>query len=632
MKTQKQMFETQRKTPTQFATAVEAKDWRGVVIGCIVVCILGVAVRYPLLTKGGHSSDLGFFASWANTIHEHGLANVYHKSPKPANYPVGFMHIFHVFNGCASLFGEPAGRWNERNIEKPFKVLLCIGDIAVTVCLVLGGYWLGASCRRALLAGSCYMLNPAVIMITGLWGQTNAIAVGLMVAALIFLCSRYWPVAYLLAAVGCNTKLQVVPLLPLLPLATILLYPHRDWMGRIKAAAFGAILFLLTTVLLFYPFIVAGTTEKAVSVGYSSHFESDPALNRNAWNPWSVCVFPNQHILSIPPLLVQLGRRVPWLAPIVSLLTYWRISVLLFCAVAMVTYFCWIKRPSKQFLFFAASVIAVAFFLLMTKIHERYLLDAIPLLLLAAVLDRRAFGLCGIVSIISALNVEWHISLLAPVGALILGIVLVRMVLVVLTPQATVGWPWEIALRRKRWLDLPTITYITAGGLWLAFSCPWAFWFSSLTHPNTLYFDELQLLDYRSEDYCPFRPYSGSNNQLLVVEGEQAGRGLSIPPDAIARFSIPRGYNSFHAAVGISDQVSNNLDVRLIFMVGLNGRVVFRSEVVHPRSPGQEVSIPLGQAGTIDLITVDANKEGRKPSTGDCRYAVWMNARIQKDF
>ena len=70
-----------RKTPMQQATVVKARDWQGVVIGCIVICILGVAVRYPLLTKGGLTSDLSYFASWANAIREHGLTNVYHRGP-----------------------------------------------------------------------------------------------------------------------------------------------------------------------------------------------------------------------------------------------------------------------------------------------------------------------------------------------------------------------------------------------------------------------------------------------------------------------------------------------------------------------------------------------------------------------
>lgn len=625
------------KSPMQSVTPVKPGDWRGVIIGCIVICILGVAVRYPLLSKGGLTPDLNYFASWANAIRQHGLTNVYHTSRLPANYPVGFMYILYVFNECAS----PLGQWNGENIEHPFKVLLCAGDIAITICLVLGGYWLGSSDRNALLCGACYMLNPAVIMITGLWGQTNAIAAGLMVAALIFLCSRYWPIAYMLAALACNTKLQVVPLLPLLPLATIFLYPYRDVKGHLKAVVFGTILFLLTTILLFSSFIFTGTAEKAIFVGYSSHFESDPALNRNAWNMWFVCMPPEQHIANNPPLLVQLGRRVPWIAPIVGFLTYWRISVLLFFAVAAAAYFCFVRRPSKQCLFFAASVIAVAFFFLMTKIHERYLLDAIPLLLLAAVFDPRAFGLCGIVSLISALNVGWslvalnigwNIKLLAPVSVLILGLVLVQMLLVVLAPQAAVRWPWEIALRRKRWLDLPAITYIVAVGFWLAFICPWAVWFSGLTRPDTLYFDELQLLDYRSETYCPLRPYSGSNNQILVVEGKQAARGLAIPANTIARFAIPRGYDSFHATVGISDQVPNDSNIGLIFMVVLDKRTVFRSEVVHPRSPGLAVSIPLEQANGIGLIVTCPDEKDQKPSTENCRYAVWMNARIQKGF
>jgi len=615
------------------AIAEEPKDWRGVVIGCIIICILGVAVRYPLLTRGAHISDTGFFVNWANTIHQYGLTNVYNKSSMSPNYPVGFMHIFYVFDKCASLFGEPAGYWTEQTIEKPFKVFLCAGDVVITICLIIGGYRLGGSVRSTLLSGSCYILNPAVIMITGVWGQTNAIAIGLIIAALIFLCSpRYWAVAYVLAALGCNTKLQVVPLLPLLPIATIFLNPQHDRKEHFKAVSLGAILFLVTTVILFSPFLLKGTAGQAISTGYLSHFETDPALNRNAWNPWLVCMPPEQHISTIPPVLVQLGRRVSWLAPIADFLTYWHISILLFGAVSIMVYIGLTRRPSKGNLFFAASAIAVAFFFLMTKIHERYLLDAIPLLLLAAVLDHRAFGLCGIVSMISALNVKWAIYLLAPLGVVILAIVLVRMILVMLAPEAIVEWPWEMALRRKRLLDMPTATYIIAGVVCLVFTCPWALWFSNITQPNVLYFDELPIQNYNSNIYCPFRPINEPNNPILVVEGKKAQRGLAIPTKTVAGFSIPSGYNTFCATVGISDQVPNDTAITVKFMVALDNREVFRTEVVRPHSPGIDISIPLKQAKTIDLVVIDPGEENQQPNTRDCRCLVWMNARIEKDF
>lgn len=622
-----------RKVQALPAITEESKDWRGVVIGCIIICALGVAVRYPLLTKGAHTSDMGYFVNWANTIHQHGLINVYNKSSMSPNYPVGFMNIFYVFNKCASLFGEPVGHWTEQTIEKPFKVFLCAGDVVITICLIIGGYRLGGSARSSLLSGSCYILNPAVIMITGVWGQTNAIAIGLIIAALIFLCSsRYWAVAYVLAALGCNTKLQVVPLLPLLPMATIFLNPQRDRKEQFKAVSLGAILFLVTTVILFSPFLLKGTAGQAISTGYLSHFETDPALNRNAWNPWLVCMPPEQHISTIPPVLVQLGRRVSWLAPVAGFLTYWHISILLFGAVSIMVYIGLARRPSKENLFFAASAIVAAFFFLMTKIHERYLLDAIPLLLLTAVFDRRAFGLCGIVSIISALNVRWAVYLLAPVGVVILAIVLVRMMLVILAPETIVEWPWEMALRRKRLLDLPTATYIIAGIVCLVFTSPWALWFSSITQTNVLYFDELPIQSYSSETYCPFRPINEPNNPTLVVEGKKAQRGLAVPTKAVASFSIPRGYDKFRATVGISDQVPNDTAITVKFMVALDKREVFRTDVVHPYSPGIDISIPLKQAKTIDLVVIDPNKESQQPNTGECRCLVWMNARIEKGF
>lgn len=612
----------------------ELKDWRGVVIGCIIICILGVAVRYPLLTRGAHTSDIRFFVNWANTIHQHGLTNVYNKSSMSPNYPVGFMHILYVFNKCALPFGEPVGHWTEQTIEKPFKVFLCTGDVVITICLIIGGYRLGGTARSSLLSGSCYILNPAVIMITGLWGQTNAIAIGFIIAAMIFLCSsRYWAAAYVLAALGCNTKLQVVPLLPLLPIATIFLNPQRHRKEHFKAVSLGAILFLVTTVILFSPFSLKGTAGQAISTGYLSHFETDPALNRNAWNPWLVCMPSEQHISTIPPVLVQLGRRVSWLAPIVDFLTYWHISILLFGTVSIMVYIGLAIRPSKENLFFAASAVVAAFFFLMTKIHERYLLDAIPLLLLTAVFDRRAFGLCGIVSMIIALNVEavvYLLDLLAPVGVVILAIVLVRMILVILAPEAIVGWPWEIALRRKRLLDLPTVTYIIVGVVCLVFTCPWALWFSSITQPNVLYFDELPIQDYICEFYCPFRPINEPNNPILVVEGKKAQHGVAVPTKTVASFSIPCGYDKFCATVGISDQVPNDTAITVKFIVALDNSEVFRTEVVHPYSPGTDISIPLKQAKTIELIVLDPNKASQQPNTGDCRCLVWMNARIEK--
>jgi len=258
------------------------------------------------------------------------------------------------------------------------------------------------------------------------------------------------------------------------------------------------------------------------------------------------------------------------------------------------------------------------------------LLDTIPLLLLAATLDRRAFGLCGIVSIISALETAWAITLLAPIGVLILGLLLVRMALMILAPEATVGWLWEIALYRKRWFDLPTITYIVAGVVGMAFLCPWAFWFSTLTRPAVLHFDELQLLYYHSEVFSPLYINHGFQGEPLAVEGVRSEHGLGFHTNGIARFAIPPGYNSFHATVGISDSVDNDSPASVIFVVRSDGRNVFRSGVIGPATPGLEISVPLGQARTIDLIAYDARKKDSKQYADYYNRAVWMNARIER--
>ena len=367
---------------------------------------------------------------------------------------------------------------------------------------------------------------------------------------------------------------------------------------------------------------------KALSVGYSSHFETDPALNRNAWNIWSVCVSSNQHISSIPPVLVQIGHRMPWLAPLVNSLTYFRISILLFGAVSLLMYMCVVRQRSKISLFFAAASILVAFFLLMTKIHERYLLDAIPLLLLTATLEPIAFGLCGIVSIISALNVNWSTAFLVPAGVLILGLVLMRITVAILAPDGMVAWVWEIALSRKRWFDRSAVTYIVACAAGIASLCPWSVWFADLTRPSVLYFDELQLLYYQSDVYSPLYPNHGSKGEPVAAGGVRYETGVEFPVNGVAAFVIPSGYSTFHCGIGISDDTSKNAGAGIIFIVRVDDRPVYRSDIIRPSSTNAEINVPVAKAVRIELIAVDAAKRDKEQHKAAPVRAVWMNARL----
>lgn len=136
------------------------------------------------------------------------------------------------------------------------------------------------------------------------------------------------------------------------------------------------------------------------------------------------------------------------------------------------------------------------------------------------------------------------------------------------------------------------------------------------------------MLYYQSEVYSPLYPNHNTKGEPIVIGGVRYEHGLEFSVNGVASFAIPSGYGSFHAAIGVSDDMSNDAATGVIFIVRLDGSPVYRSDVIRPSSRGPEINIPIGKAWKIELIAIDAADKGQEQRTKTHSRAVWMNARL----
>ncbi|HEX6800683.1 MAG TPA: glycosyltransferase, partial [Ktedonobacterales bacterium] len=215
-----------------------------------------------------------------------------------------------------------------------------------------------------------------------LWGQIDTIFIVLVVLALLAAWKGHGVASGVLFALAVLIKPQPVVFAPLL-----LVYLWR-WHGRREALraviAMAAVGFVACL-----PYLLPPHFELLA-------FQHDLAAWERAVPYTSVSAFNLWWLLGVQ----KLPYTAPYLGPLSPNILGWG---LFFMALVVALAGVWRLRSPGQ-LFFAGGLIATAFFMLTPLQHERYLLPAVALLLLAAIYDRRYWLFYGLVTLAVTLN------------------------------------------------------------------------------------------------------------------------------------------------------------------------------------------------------------------------------------
>ena len=314
-----------------------------------MVLVASFLVRALLFPLKGYPIDTGDFASWFNTATQNGIRPFYNLAGF-ADYPPFNVYIFWTFGSLAKAASI--------NILTMIKLVPNLFDLA-TAALIYFFVRKQSSFKFALMATVLYAFNPAVIFNAAVWGQFDAVYTFFLVLSFMLALKSKPELSALAFALGLLTKPQGIALLPLI----VFLIYKKDGLKRLltSVAAFAATVFLVIL-----PFEWSNPVTFLTKI-YFGAYGGYAFTSINAFNLWGL------YGMWVP----DRGLNI--------------LGWVLFGAFAVFILYFLNKRfkvSGDSLAVFSAFMLFFAFFMLPTRIHERYLFPAISVLALMFPLSR----------------------------------------------------------------------------------------------------------------------------------------------------------------------------------------------------------------------------------------------------
>ena len=347
------------KTNKYFFTA-----WRGCEVNfnstkrefAILAAILATSfiVRLLLFPLKGYQVDTIDFQAWFSRAATNGIIPFYTFSGVK-DYPPLNAYIFW-------FFGSISNAAPSISVENFVKLAPNLFDIGTSILIFLFAKR-QASFKIALVATAIYAFNPATIFDAAVWGQYDAIYTFFLVLSFVLALKSKPQFSAATFALGLLAKPQGIALAPLI---AFLIYKKNG----LKQLLISLVVFAVVVLVVSVPFQWPGGTFNMLSTVYFGAYKEYAYTSINAFNLWSL----------ISGLWVPDG-------------SLYIVGWVLFGAFTVFTLYCMNKffKVSNDFLaVYAAFMLLFGFFMLPTRIHERYMFPAISVLALAFPFVKRA--------------------------------------------------------------------------------------------------------------------------------------------------------------------------------------------------------------------------------------------------
>ena len=405
----------------------------GAVVAIALVLAFGLALRfiiaYSLLPGSGFITDVNSFRAWAGDLASGGLDGFYDRTW--VDYTPGYMYVLWLVGTVGAALG---------GIGDLIKLPPILADVVIGWLVWSMARELGARQSVGLLAAGLVVLNPVSWFDSAVWGQVDSFGVVFLLLALRELWRDRPERAAVLTVVAAIIKPQLGILAFLVAVVTIrrALWPHgahgddpapepleddaaTGFSGRVRAweRATGRPVRILTTGLAGFltavilsapfglsvvevtgeaPYVRSGLLEQ-VGVAAGGY----PYTTVNAYNPWALVPGDQGYSLAQDGYWIcdtdavgpsasggdRCSTGTVMFGPIPAVAVGTGFLLLSFALVLWYT----ARHPDRRTLLVGLSALAMAFFVVPTRVHERYMF---PFFVLGAIL--------------AAVSIRWRIS------------------------------------------------------------------------------------------------------------------------------------------------------------------------------------------------------------------------------
>lgn len=342
----------------------------------IITVSLLVFLLYLILSLPYYSGDIKNYLVWSESILKDGPFGLYdrtfHDFFNP-NYPPVAMLLFTLslwlykqslfliwmLNLSFPFFPSNLVHFFQwENVEMAFFKL---PGIFANIGLGVGSYLIYGMLKKKagewekILASILFLLNPAAIYISIIWGQIDTLPLAFLMFAIYFLYKAKILLAFFLATLMLLSKQSAIIFWALFALLAIKLYGFN----KLKKG------FLLTVVVFYLSYLPFHQFSLTWPINlYYTHLSlvSSSATSPGAFNFWG--------ILSSFELIDDSGRFLS--------LTYQSWGYLLFSIIFLPVLIIFFKRKQDLYhLVLTYFIFSISFFLFLTRMHERYLIPAV---------------------------------------------------------------------------------------------------------------------------------------------------------------------------------------------------------------------------------------------------------------
>jgi len=396
--------------------------------GVLVLLVLGLAFRLIiayLLPNSGFGVDIQAFRYWAENLAREGLGGFYDR-PFFHDYTPGYLYVLWVVGKIGQLLGGGVGDL--------IKIPAILADLGLGWLVWSMARELGASNRLAWIGAFLVIVNPVSWIDSTLWGQVDSVGTVVMLLALRELWRDRTERSAVLAVLAALIKPQLGILIPIVAVVVIrrALWPDgafgderppdEGWKTRWERATKGKIRILTTSlagfataIILAFPF---GLSFQGLIQQIFKTAGGYPYVSVNAYNPWALVTQAGNGVAAnglwicdatvrpAGPIDIRIGDFVLWSSPASTLscpngvmfgaLPALVVGAGLFLVALAITLVLVGRRPDRRTMLVGLAVLTIAFFVLPTRVHERYL-----------------YPLIGVGAILAAVSYRWRIAYIA---------------------------------------------------------------------------------------------------------------------------------------------------------------------------------------------------------------------------
>ncbi len=347
---------------------------RDAIVPLGVLLALGLALRliiaYVLLPGSGFKVDLASFSGWASALAQDGPWGFYDRGIF-VDYTPGYLYVLWALGLVAQASGIAIGEL--------LKLPAIVADLALAVAIFALAAELGASRRGALIAAAVFLLVPVSWFDSAVWAQVDSVGTLFLLLAVRELWRGRSEQAAILTTIAAVIKPQFGILIPLA--AAVIIYRHwverRDDGSRLGGGPIRlvttTIAGLVTATLLCLPFgiTMVGLLQQIVKTagGY-------PFITVNAYNPWALVTMDGNGLAAAGTWIRDAPNprnlADPYYAPFGIPALVVGTSLIAIAIIALMAVL-WRRHDDRRALLVALTVMSIAFFVLPTRVHERYL-------------------------------------------------------------------------------------------------------------------------------------------------------------------------------------------------------------------------------------------------------------------